>query len=134
MPLVGNTTSGALSRARITSYIVASESVTPVTVTDAARTLTAAEVISSKLFTCTPTAARAFTTPTAAEILAGIEDEIVGTSFDFTIVNLAAATYAITLTAGTGVTVVGAAAVSAATSGTFVAVVTSTSAVSIYRK
>jgi hypothetical protein len=134
MPLVGNTTSGALSRARIASYIAASESVTPVTVTDAARTLTAAEIISSKLFTCTPTAARAFTTPTAAEIVAGVDDEVVGSSFEFTIVNLASATHAITLTAGTNVTIVGAAAVAAATSGTFVAVVTAASTVSIYRK
>jgi hypothetical protein len=134
MPLVGNTTSGALTRTRIADYIAASESVTPVTVTDAARTLTAAEITASKLFTCTPTAARAFTTATAAELIAVVADEVVGTSFEFTIVNLAAATHAITLTAGTGVTIVGVAAVSAVTSGTFVAVVTSTSTVSIYRK
>ena len=134
MPLVGNTTSGALSRTRIADYIAASESVTPVTVTDAARTLTAAEVTGSKLFTCTPTAGRAFTTPTAAELIAVVADEVVGTSFEFTIVNLAAATHAITLTAGTGVTIVGVATVAAVTSGTFVAVVTSTTTVSIYRK
>ena len=135
MPLVGNTTSGALTRTRIEDYIAASESVTPVTVTDAARTLTAAELLVSKLFTCTPTAARAFTTPTGAELAAAISDEVVGSSFEFTIVNLAAATHAITLTAGaSGVTIVGAAAVSAATSGTFVGVVTAADTVSIYRK
>ena len=134
MPLVANTTSGALTRTRIADYIAASESVTPVTVTDAARTLTAAEVTGSKLFVCTPTAARAFTTPTAAEIIAAVSDEVVGTSFEFTIVNLAASTHAITLTAGTGVTIVGVAAVSAVTSGTFVAVVTAATTVSIYRK
>jgi hypothetical protein len=135
MPLVANTTSGALSRNRIADYIAASESVTPVTVTDAARVLTSAELFVSKLFVCTPTAGRAFTTPTGAELAAGVADEVVGTSFEFTIVNLAAATHAITLTAGaSGVTIVGAAAVSAATSGTFVGVVTAADTVSIYRK
>jgi len=63
-----------------------------------------------------------------------LTDEVVGTSFEFTIVNLAPATYTVTVTAGTGVTVVGVAAVAAVTSGTFIGVVTSTSAVSIYRK
>jgi hypothetical protein len=132
MPLVGNTTSGAISRARIASYIAASESVTPVTVTDGARTLTAAELFVSKLFVSTPTAGRAFTTPTGAELAAGVEDEVVGSSFEFTIVNLAASTHAITLTAGASG--VGNAVVAAATSGTFVGVVTAAGTVSIYRK
>ena len=134
MPLVGNTTSGALTRTRIADYIAASESVTPVSVTDAARVATSAELVVSKLFTQTPTAARTFTTPTAAVLIAYLTDEVVGSSFEFTIVNLAAATHAITVTADTGVTIVGLAAVAANTSGTFIGVVTSTSAVSIYRK
>lgn len=134
MPLVGNTTSGALTRTRIADYIAGQESVTVVAVTDAARVATSAELVVSKLFTQTPTAARTFTTPTAAALIAYLTDEVVGSSFEFTIVNLAAATHAVTVTADTGVTVVGAAAVAAATSGTFVGVVTSTSAVSIYRK
>jgi len=134
MPLVGNTTSGALTRTRIADYIAAEESVTAVAVTDAARVATSAELVVSKLFTQTPTAARTFTTPTAVALVAYLTDEVVGSSFEFTIVNLAAATHAITVTADTGVTIVGAAAVSAATSGTFVGVVTSTTTVSIYRK
>ena len=135
MPLVGNTTSGALTRTRIADYIAASESVTPVTVTDAARTLTSAELFVSKLFVCTPTAGRAFTTPTGAELATYAADEVVGTSFEFTIVNLAATTHAITLTAGaSGVTLVGNAVVAHATSGTFVGVVTAANTVSIYRK
>lgn len=134
MPLVGNTTSGALTRTRIADYIAAKESVTVVAVTDAARVATSAELVVSKLFTQTPTAARTFTTPTAAVLIAYLTDEVVGSSFEFTIVNLAATTHAITVTADTGVTIVGVAAVSAATSGTFIGVVTSTSAVSIYRK
>lgn len=135
MPLVGNTTSGALSRQRIADYIAASESVTVVAVTDAARVSTAAELFNSKLFTQTPTANRTFTTPTGAELGAGLTDEVVGTSFEFTIVNLAPSTYTITVTAGaSGVTIVGAAAVAAATSGTFIGVFTAANTVSIYRK
>jgi len=134
MPLVGNTTSGALTRTRIADYIAASESVTAVAVTDANRVATSAELVLSKLFTQTPTASRTFTTPTAADLISYLTDEVVGTSFEFTIVNLAPATYTVTVTAGTGVTVVGVAAVAAVTSGTFIGVVTSTSAVSIYRK
>jgi hypothetical protein len=135
MPLVGNTTSGALTRTRIADYIAASESVTPVAVTDAARVATAAELFVSKLFTQTPTANRTFTTPTGAELGAGLTDEVVGSSFEFTIVNLAASTYTITLTAGaSGVTIVGAAAVQPATSGSFIGVFTAANTVSIYRK
>ena len=134
MPLKANDTNGAVSRKRIESYVAADESVTEVAETDAAQTLTAAELLNSKLFTCTPTAARNFTTATAAQIVAALTDEVAGTSFEFTIVNLAASTHAITLVGGTSVTIVGAAAVSAATSGTFVGVVQSDSTVKVYRK
>jgi hypothetical protein len=134
MPLVGNTTSGALTRTRIADYIAASESVTPVPATDAARTLTSAEIVASKLFTCTPTAGRAFTTPTSTELGTYITNEVTGTSFEFTIVNLASATHAITLTAGSGTQVVGNAVVAAATSGTFIGLFNSDSTVSFYRK
>lgn len=135
MPLVGNITSGALTRTRIADYIAASESVTAVAVTDAARVATAAELFVNKLFTQTPTANRTFTTPTGAEFAAGLTDEVVGSSFEFTIVNLAASTYTITVTAGaSGVTVVGAAAVQPATSGSFIGVFTAANTVSIYRK
>ncbi len=134
MPLKANDTDGAVSRKRIESYVAANESVTEVAETDAAQTLTAAELLNSKMFTCTPTAARNFTTATAAQIVAALTDEVAGTSFEFTIVNRAADTHAITLVGGTSVTIVGAAAVSAATSGTFVGVVQSDSTVKVYRK
>jgi hypothetical protein len=69
---------------------------------------------------------------------AGFTDEAVGSSFEFTVVNGAAATHAITLTAGaSGVTlggVAGMAAVAAASSATFVGVFTAANTVSIYRK
>jgi len=134
MPLLGNDTDGAITRDRLQTYIAAKESATAVAVADAAATFTAAQVLDSKIFVQTPTAARALTTPTAALLIAALTDYVVGTSFEFTIINLAAATHAATLTAGVGVTLVGVAAVAAATSGTFVGVVTSSSAVSIYRK
>lgn len=134
MPLKANDTDGAVTRKRVESYVAAQEGVTEVAVADEASTLTAAQLLNSKLFTATPTAGRTFTTATAALIVAALTDEVAGTSFEFTIVNKAAATHAITLAGGTDVTVVGAADVSAATSGTFVGVVQSDSTVKVYRK
>lgn len=134
MPLKGNSTNGALTRKRLEDWVTAREKVAVVAETDAAQTLTAAELLESKLFTCTPTAARTFTTATAAQLLAALTDEATGTSFEFTIVNLAGATHAITLAGGTDVTIVGSATVAAATSGTFVGVVQSDSTVKVYRK
>jgi hypothetical protein len=134
MPLKPNSTSGALTRKRLEDWVTAFEKVAEVAETDAAQTLSASELLESKLFTCTPTAARNFTTATAAQIVAALTDEATGTSFEFTIVNKAADTHAITLVGGTNVTIVGAAAVSAATSGTFVGVVQSDSTVKVYRK
>jgi hypothetical protein len=134
MPLKGNDTAGAVTRKRIEDYVTASEKVAVVAETDAAQTLTASELLESKLFTCTPTAARTFTTATAAQIVAALTDESTGTSFEFTIVNLAGATHAITLAGGTDVTITGSATVAAATSGTFVGVVQSNSTIIVYRK
>ena len=134
MPLVGNTTSGAITRTRIADYIAAKESVTPVLVSDGARTLTAEEVIGKKLFVSQPSAGRTFTTPTCAELLSELSDEVVGTSFEFTIVNSAAATHAITLAPGTNVIIVGNAVIAAATSGTFLGVVINATMVALHRK
>lgn len=134
MPLKPNTTDGTITRKRLEDYITAHEKVVEVAETDAAQTLTAAELLDSKLFTCTPTAARNFTTATAAQIVAAITDESAGTSFEFTIVNKAAATHAITLAPGTDVSIVGSTTVAAATSGTFVGVVQSDDTIKVYRK
>ena len=96
--------------------------------TDAATTLTAAECVGG-IVTMTPTAARALTTPTGAELktLFGGPLEI-GTSFQLNVVNVAAATHAITLTAAaSGITlggVAGMATISAATSASYVFVCT----------
>jgi hypothetical protein len=134
MPLLANDTDGAITRKRLESYVAAHEGVTEVAVADADSTLTAAQLLTSKLFTATPTAARTFTTATAALIVAALTDEVAGTSFEFTVVNKAADTHAITLAGGTSVTVVGLATVSATLSGTFVGVVQSDNSVKLYRK
>ena len=134
MPLKPNNTQGALTRARLEAWVAQRENVTPVALDDAAATLTAAQLVDSKLFVITPTAGRNLTTATAAQILAHLTDEAVGTSFEFTIVNKASSTHAITLAGGTDVTIVGLATVAAATSGTFVGVVQSDNTVKVYRK
>lgn len=134
MPLKPNSTSGTITRKRLEDYITAREKVVEVAVSDAAATLTAAQLLESKLFTQEPSAARTLTTATAALIVAALVDESTGTSFEFTIVNKAAATHAITLAGGTDVTIVGSASVAAATSGTFVGVVQSDNTIKVYRK
>ena len=134
MPLKPNSTSGTITRKRLEDYITAREKVVEVAVADAPATLTAAQLLESKLFTQEPTAARTLTTATAALIVAALVDESTGTSFEFTIVNKAAATHAITLAGGTDVTIVGSASVAAATSGTFVGVVQSDNTIKVYRK
>ena len=137
MPLLANDTDGAVTRKRIENYITAKEKVTAVAITNAA-TPTAAQLLDSKLFVATPTEDTTFTLPTAALVLAALTDEAVGTSFEFTVVNVAAATHPIVVTAGaSGVTLVGVAAtfsVAAASSASYVAVFTAANTVSIYRK
>ena len=135
MPLLANDTDGAITRKRLETYVAQREKVTAVALTDAASTPTAAQLIDSKLFVQTPTADRTFTLPTAALVLAALTDEAVGTSFEFTIVNLASA-YEIVVTTNTGWTITsgGFMTVFDGTSATFLAVVTSASAIQLYRK
>ena len=78
---------------------------TEVALTDAAATPTIAQLMTSSQFTMTPTAARTFTLPTAADVVAGITGATVGTWFDFGIVNTAA--FAVTVTGNTGWTTSG---------------------------
>jgi hypothetical protein len=105
-----------------------------VAATDAATTLTASQACGS-IVTMTPTAARAVTTPVAADIIAELGSQAqIGQTFEVSVVNLASATHAITFTAGaTGVTVVGSATVAAATGGTFTGRVASATTVVFYR-
>ena len=134
MPLLANDTDGAVTRHRLEEYVAQREKVTAVAITNAA-TPTAAQLLDSKLFVGTPTVDTTFTLPTAALVLAALTDEAVGTSFEFTIVNLASA-YEIVVTTNTGWTITGGGNMTVfdGTSATFLAVVTSTSAIQLYRK
>lgn len=134
MPLKGNDTDGGVSRKRLENYVTAREKVTAVAITNAA-TPTAAQLVDSKLFVATPTEDTTFTLPTAALVLAHLTDEAVGTSFEFTIVNVASA-YEIVVTTNTGWTITGGGFMTVfdGTSATFLAVVTSASAIQLYRK
>jgi hypothetical protein len=133
MPLKSND-NGAIDRTRLAEYVAASEKVTAVAVTNAA-TPTAAQLLTSKLFVATPTEDTTFTLPTAALVLAALVDEEVGTSFEFTIVNLATS-FEIVVTTNTGWTITGGGNMTVfdGTSATFLAVVTSASAIQLYRK
>jgi hypothetical protein len=137
MPLLANDTDGAVTRKRLEAWAAKEEKVTVVAATDAATVQAAATLVgaSEVVYTMTPSTGRALTTPTGAQLGAALTDEAVGTSFRFSVVNLAADTHAITLTAGaSGVTLVGSATVAAASSASFVAVFTAADTVSIYRK
>jgi hypothetical protein len=107
---------------------------------DEATTLTAAEAVGG-IVTMTPSAGRALTTPTGAQLKTYFGGPLeIGTSFELTVVNVAAATHAITLTAAaSGITlggVSGMATVAAASSVTYVFVCTAvgTPAFTVYRK
>jgi hypothetical protein len=71
---------------------------------DSGATLTAAQLIGGE-FTITPTVARTLTTDTAANIIAGLTGSVDNSSFEFTVINLAA--FDVSIAAGTGVTLVG---------------------------
>ena len=99
-----------------------------------AHTLTTAEIIEG-IVDGTPTGNRAITTPTAAEIISALGTQSgVGQCFELTIVNKAASTHKFTLTAGSGVTIVGEPDGTADSSGTFIFRVSSSTAVSAFRK
>ena len=105
------------------------------TVTDGgSMAITAAQLVTDGIVSATPTQARNIQAPTAAAILALLPNYKTGDTFEFTLINLAASTYALTLTVNTGLTIVGSAAVSAASSGTFMVRVASSTAVVCYRK
>ncbi|MCR4293631.1 MAG: hypothetical protein NUV76_12230 [Candidatus Kuenenia sp.] len=107
---------------------------TVVALADVAATPTIAQLMTSSLFTITPTAARTFTVPTAALTVAGISGATVGTWFDFTVVNTAV--FPVTVTGNTGWTLSGNVGINKG-SGTFRAVLTNvgsgTEAVTVYR-
>ena len=140
MPLLANDTDGAVTRKRIEAYVALQEKATVVALSDEASTQSATTLAANGrvIYTMTPSASRTLTTPTGAQLGAAYTDEAIGTSFEFTVVNVAAATHPIVVTAAvSGVTLVGVAAtfsVAAASSASYVAVFTAANTVSIYRK
>lgn len=135
MPLVAGDTLGAITRKRIEAYILADEKVTAVVgVTTANGAPTAAQLLTSKLFHCTPTADRTFVLPTAALVCAALTDYAVQTSFQFTIVNVATA-YEVVVTTSAGWTITGGGymTVFEGTSATFLAVITAADTIQLYR-
>ena len=99
----------------------------------ATATLTSAQMISSRLFKVTSATAVTLTTATAAEILTTMTGEGVGSTFEFTIVNIGSSSGIVTLAAGTGVTLVGLVTSAITTSSTYMGRVDSTTAITIYR-
>ena len=125
----GAVATAKIADAGVTPPKVPTEAV--VALADADAVLTAAQMIDSGIFTITPGAGRALTTDTAANIIAAMAGYQIGTHFDITIACLAA--FAVTLTAGVGVTIVGVDEVNNV-SGTWRVVITAADAVIIYRK
>ena len=134
MPLVANDTDGAVTRKRLETWVAQKEKYTAVALAATNSTPTAAQLIDSKLFVQTPTADRTFTLPTAALVIAALTDEVTGTAFEFTIVNLAGS-FEIVVTANTGWTITGGGNMTVfdETSATFLALVTSTTTCQLYR-
>ena len=89
----------------------------PTDLVDTAVTLTIAQLL-TKIIVATPTDNRSQALPAGALMDAG-KPIAIGEAFDWSLVNLASATHAETITAGVGHTIVGNAVVAAASSGTF---------------
>ena len=106
-------------------------------VTSAATTLTAAAAsfVTNGIYSLSGGTTCTITSPTAAQIVAALDNPQVGTSFVVSIVNANSGTA--TMAGGTGVTVVGLATAATNTSATFRGVVTNATsgaeAVSLYR-
>jgi len=95
-------------------------------------TLTAAE-LTAGLYTSTNTAAVAITLPTAALTDALLTNAKVNSSFEIVFINLGSSSGAVTVTAGTGWTIVGSATVAISTSGRYLCRKTGDAAYTIYR-
>ena len=100
--------------------------------TAGARTYTAAELLGGLILRDPNGAGRSDVTPTAAAIIAELDEPAVGSSFEFTIRNTANAAETITVTAGTDVTLSGTMTIAQNNSKRFLAVVTSATTVTVY--
>jgi hypothetical protein len=122
-------TNGPVRAARVSETRAAN------TVADgASMVISAAQFYTDGIVSATPTTGRNIQAPTAASIIALANGYSTGDTFEFTLINLAAATHALTLTVNTGLTIVGSASVAAASSGTFMCRVASSTTVVLYRK
>ena len=104
----------------------------PAAYTGTTVTMTAAE-LTGGIVTSTNTAAVAITLPTVALTEALVVNAKVNSAFDIVVINLGSSLGAVTMTAGTGWTLVGSATVAITTSARFVARKTGDSAWSLYR-
>ena len=96
--------------------------------------MTAAELLGG-ITLATPTTGRNIQVPAAADIITAVDAGTdIGLGFEFTVINLASTTHALTLTVNTGTTLIGSVTIAAATSATFVAYIASSTTVVIYRK
>jgi hypothetical protein len=93
----------------------------------------AANIITSKVVTSTPTTTRTLTTDTAANIIA-LTSGVVGQAYEVTFINLSASAAAITLSGGTGATIVGSATIASASSATYLVRIASSTTVVFYRR
>ena len=106
--------------------------VAPGATTATSVTLTAAE-LTGGIYTSTNSSAVAITLPTAALTDALLVNAKVNSSFEIVFINLGSASGAITVTAGTGWTIVGSATVAISTSGRYLARKTGDAAYTLYR-
>lgn len=95
-------------------------------------TLTVAD-LTVGLIQSTNASAVALTLPTAALTDAAVVNARVDTAFDFSVINTGSSSGAVTMTAGTGWTIVGSATVAISTSGRFRARKTGEAAYTLYR-
>ena len=99
----------------------------------ATATLTAAQVTGGILVANPSTSAATYTLPTAAQVEAVVSNAKTNSSFNLAIVNLGTSSGALTISAGTGWTLVGSATVAITSSAQFIARKTGDSAWSLYR-
>ena len=78
MPLVPSDTDGAITRKRIEAWAAAKEKATVVALADEASTQSAATLLAGgvTVYTQTPSAGRALTTPTGAQLAAAVSGEV----------------------------------------------------------
>lgn len=105
---------------------------TPPTAT-ATATLTTAQILSRLLVANPSTTAATYTLPTAALLDAALLNTQPNHTFEITIINLGTSSGAITVAAGTGITLVGSATVAITSSATYMARKTATGAWTFYR-